>query len=138
MATVKAVNHSRMNYLQPVNIENNTSKAPTNVILDNSVYYPIELLHYAPANQADSKLFSKLPSILLRLTQLHRIETLRKLFASELKNYAVRVHFVLQQTFDQVPFLLVDGGRRHAKTCRFQRFPEKQRCALCYESSHGK
>ncbi|CAF5164790.1 unnamed protein product, partial [Rotaria magnacalcarata] len=47
------------------------------------------LLHYAPVNQADLKLSYKLPSILVRLTQLHWIEQLRRLFASKLQIYSL-------------------------------------------------
>jgi len=53
-------------------------------------YYPIELLHYAPLNQSDYDLISKLPSILVRIVQLYHIERLRKLFAENIKSYPVR------------------------------------------------
>jgi len=53
-------------------------------------YYPIELLHYAPLNQSDFDLISKLPSILVRIVQLYHIERLRKLFAENIKSYPVR------------------------------------------------
>jgi hypothetical protein len=53
-------------------------------------YYPIELLHYAPLNQSDFELISKLPSILVRIVQLYHIEKLRKLFAENINSYPVR------------------------------------------------
>lgn len=52
-------------------------------------YYPIELLHYAPLNQSDFDLISKLPNILVRIVQLYHIERLRKLFAENIKSYTV-------------------------------------------------
>ncbi|CAF3393836.1 unnamed protein product [Rotaria socialis] len=91
MATMKAVSYPRINYLNEVSTGKKENKNSTNdYILSQLVYYPIELLHYAPVNQADMKLFYKLPSILVRLTQLHWIEQLRRLFASELQIYSTR------------------------------------------------
>lgn len=53
-------------------------------------YFPVELLYYAPLNQADFELIYKLPSILVRLVQLYHIEQLRKLFAENTQCYPVR------------------------------------------------
>lgn len=53
-------------------------------------YYPIELLHYAPLNQSDFQLISKLPMILVRLVQLYHIERLRKFFAENIQCYPVK------------------------------------------------
>ena len=53
-------------------------------------YYPIELLQYAPLDQSDLQLISKLPSILVRMVQLYHIERLRKLFAENIRSYSVR------------------------------------------------
>ncbi|CAF2139709.1 unnamed protein product [Rotaria magnacalcarata] len=90
MATMKAVSYPRINYLNEVSTGKKENKNSTNdYILSQLVYYPIELLHYAPVNQADLKLFYKLPSILVRLTQLHWIEQLRRLFASKLQIYSL-------------------------------------------------
>ncbi|CAF5122413.1 unnamed protein product [Rotaria magnacalcarata] len=90
MATMKAVSYPRINYLNEVSTGKKENKNSTNDnILSQLVYYPIELLHYAPVNQADLKLSYKLPSILVRLTQLHWIEQLRRLFASKLQIYSL-------------------------------------------------
>lgn len=86
MATVKAVSNPRINYLYPISSE---KKTKSDSISSQAVYFPIELLHYAPLNQADRKLFYKLPSILIRLTQLYWTEQLRQLFASKLEIYSV-------------------------------------------------
>ncbi|CAF4363360.1 unnamed protein product [Rotaria sp. Silwood2] len=91
MATMKPTRNPRINYLYQVpTTKKNANKNPTtDLILDQPVYYPIELLHYAPVNQADLKLFYKLPSILVRLTQLYWIEQLRILFASNIQTYSL-------------------------------------------------
>ena len=109
MATMKAVNHSRTNYLQASTGGKTKTKVSTNVVLDNPVYYPIELLHHAPVDQADAKLFSMLPSILVRLTQLHRIEKLRQ--QVKLEQYTVRESALLDVTSD---LFLVNGSRENA------------------------
>ncbi|CAF4943117.1 unnamed protein product, partial [Rotaria socialis] len=57
MATMKAVSYPRINYLNEVSTGKKENKNSTNdYILSQLVYYPIELLHYAPVNQADMKL----------------------------------------------------------------------------------
>ncbi|CAF2736199.1 unnamed protein product [Rotaria sp. Silwood2] len=89
MATVKAISHPRINYLHRIPTETKAAKNSTNDLSDQCIHYPIELLHYGPVNQADLKLFHKLPSILVRLTQLYWIEQLRIVFASEIKSYTV-------------------------------------------------
>ncbi|CAF5021702.1 unnamed protein product, partial [Rotaria sp. Silwood1] len=53
------------------------------------VYYPIEFLCYAPLNKVDLEIIYKLPSILVRISQLYRIERLRKLFADNIKYYSL-------------------------------------------------
>ncbi|CAF3242033.1 unnamed protein product [Rotaria sp. Silwood2] len=77
MATMRAISNPRINYLHQIPTENKANKNSTTDLIDQSVHYPIELLHYAPVNQADLKLLYKLPSILVRLTQLYWIEQLR-------------------------------------------------------------
>ena len=109
MGTMKAVRHSRTNYLQASTDGKAKTKVSSNVIVDKPVYYPIELLHHAPADQADSKLFSMLPSILVRLTQLHRIEKLRQRL--QMEQYTVRESTPLDVTSD---LFLVHGSRGHA------------------------
>lgn len=109
MAIMKAVNHSRTNYLQASTGGKTKTKVSTNVVLDNPVYYPIELLYHAPMDQADTKLFSMLPSILVRLTQLHRIELLRRRL--KMKQYTVRESTPFDVTSD---LFLVHGSRGHA------------------------
>ncbi|CAF3752157.1 unnamed protein product [Rotaria sp. Silwood1] len=90
MATVKAISNPRINYLHQISTEKKATKHSATDLSDQCIHYPIELLHYGPVNQADLKLFYKLPSILVRLTQLYWIEQLRIVFASEIKMYKVR------------------------------------------------
>jgi hypothetical protein len=90
MAEMKAVSKPRINYLCQSPSDTNTSEISTTLPINQSVYYyPIELLHYAPVNRADLQLFHKLPSILVRITQLYYTERLRLLFASNVQNYSV-------------------------------------------------
>ncbi|CAF3332479.1 unnamed protein product [Rotaria sp. Silwood2] len=90
MATMKPVSNPRINYLYPSSIE---KKAKNGSVCDRVVYLPIELLHYAPLNQADMKLFYKLPSILIRLTQLYWTEQLRQLLPLKPEIYSVYKNF---------------------------------------------
>jgi hypothetical protein len=91
MAEMKGVSKPRINYLWKSLSDKNTNEISTTSPANQSAYfYPIELLHYAPVNRADLQLFYKLPSILVRITQLYYIERLRILFASNIQNYSVR------------------------------------------------
>ena len=56
-----------------------------------TVYYPIELLHYAPLNRNDFQLFWKLPPILVRIVQIYHLEKLRRSFADKLHIYSVKM-----------------------------------------------
>jgi hypothetical protein len=89
MAQMKPINKPRINYLYPSSSCKETTEILTTSSSNSCVYYPVELLHYAPVNQADWQLFYKLPSILLRITQLYWTEQLRILFASNVKTYSV-------------------------------------------------
>ena len=90
MAEMKAVNKPRINYLCQSSPSTKTDENHTVSSSGQSVYYPIELLHYAPVNQADLQLFYKLPSILMRITQLYYTEQLRILLASSINTYSVQ------------------------------------------------
>lgn len=104
MATMKAINYPRINYLYEESKAK--SKKNTNITMNSlPVYYPVELLHYAPVNQTDLKLFYKLPSILLRITELLWIERLRILFATNLKIYSVCVYNLKEEFYFE--FLLM-------------------------------
>ena len=86
LATMKGVKKPRINYLKgqlkrTVDESNDSEKQ--------IVYYPIELLHYAPLNSKDYELIYQLPSILVRISQLYRIERLRKLLADNIQYYPV-------------------------------------------------
>jgi hypothetical protein len=86
LATMKGFKKPKINYLTdiPKTTKDKTSSSPT--------YHPIEYLHYAPLNKNDFQLIYKLPSLLVRISQLYRIEKLRKLFADNIKFDSVRLH----------------------------------------------
>ncbi|CAF3207657.1 unnamed protein product [Rotaria sp. Silwood2] len=86
LVTMKGVKKARINYLIETSI--NTDKETTDSE-SQPVHYPIELLCYAPLNKIDFELIYKLPSILVRISQLYRIERLRKLFADNIKYYSL-------------------------------------------------
>jgi hypothetical protein len=76
LATIKGFRKAKINYLK----ESLKSKKEKSIDDSKYFYYPIEYLQYAPLNQQDLELIYKLPSILIRISQLYRIEKLRKLF----------------------------------------------------------
>ncbi|CAF1193375.1 unnamed protein product, partial [Adineta steineri] len=80
MGTMKVINKIKIS----LNIQENLIKSSEQRIY----YYPIELLHYAPLNQKDFQLISRLPPLLVRIVQLYHLERLRKLFIENLKCYS--------------------------------------------------
>ena len=87
LATMKGVKKPRINYLKEFS---QNKKEETNDLEKEAVYYPIELLRYAPLNSKDFESIYRLPSVLIRISQLYRIERLRKLFADNINCYSVR------------------------------------------------
>jgi len=88
LATMKGIKRPKINYLKE---SSKSTKEETIDLLEGHNYYPIEYLRYAPLNRKDLELIYKLPSILVRISQLYRIEKLRKLFADNIKCYSVRL-----------------------------------------------
>jgi hypothetical protein len=86
LSTMKGFKSLRINYLKDTP---KSTKEKTSDLSKEYIYYPIEYLRYAPLNQKDFELFYKLPSILVRISQLYRIEKLRKLFADKINCYSV-------------------------------------------------
>ena len=86
MATIKGVRKPRINYLKN---SPKLTKKESSVLSTKPDYFPIELLHYAPLNQTDLELIYKLPSVLVRISQLYYIEQLRKLLADNIQCYSV-------------------------------------------------
>ncbi|CAF4974288.1 unnamed protein product, partial [Rotaria socialis] len=87
LATMKGVKKARINYLNEIST-NNRKENKNDSESSEPIYYPIEVLRYAPLNQVDFELIYKLPSILVRISQLYRIERLRKLFADKIQYYS--------------------------------------------------
>ena len=86
MATMKDFKKPKKNYLTDFQSKKDKqSNVPSNK-LD---YFPIEVLRYASLNQTDSQLIYKLPSILVRISQLYYIEQFRKLLADNIQCYSV-------------------------------------------------
>ncbi len=85
---VKRMEKPRIDYLErsvPL-----TNKRKSSDGLSNKVeYYPITVLRYAPLNQPDFELIYKLPSILVRISQLNLIEQLRILIVGNIPSYSV-------------------------------------------------
>jgi hypothetical protein len=81
-AAMICMNKPDINYFKPCS--STTNKKSNNS--SNKVYYfPVEVLRYAPLNQADLQLFYKLPSILVRIEQLCPIGQLRNLLADNIQ-----------------------------------------------------
>ena len=87
LATMKGVRKQRINYLQETP---RGSKEETTGTSSEVNHFAIECLRYAPLNGTDMDLFYRLPSLLVRVAQLSRIEQLRRLLADELRCYKVR------------------------------------------------
>ncbi|CAF1273759.1 unnamed protein product [Rotaria sordida] len=87
MATMKSFRKPRINYLKDSPLKK--EKETNSLIITQYSYYPIEVLHYGPLNQTDFELFFKLPSILVRISQLYYIEQLRKLLADKIRSYSL-------------------------------------------------
>ncbi|CAF3584226.1 unnamed protein product [Rotaria socialis] len=97
MATMKIFHKPRINYLKNGLLRN--EKYSNNLTIQ-SYYYPIEVLRYAALNQTDLELIFKLPSILVRISQLHYIEQLRKLLADHIQSYSLfDVNYMPSVTF---------------------------------------
>ncbi|UJR36873.1 hypothetical protein I4U23_029586 [Adineta vaga] len=75
LATVKDFRKPRIDYLKDA-----TRKKDKESISGPS-YFVIEVVRYAPLNQEDFELIYKLPSILIRLSQLYYVEQLRQLLS---------------------------------------------------------
>jgi hypothetical protein len=90
LATMKGFRKARVNYLHDTNRKTETSeqaKAPGS----DPVYFPLELLRYAPMNRFDWQWIHRLPSLLLRVSQLYYVERLRKKLAENIQFYSVRL-----------------------------------------------
>ncbi|CAF1271794.1 unnamed protein product [Adineta steineri] len=96
MAQMKDISKSRINYLYPSFSDTKNSLTTSTT---QSFYFPIELLCYAPLNINDLQLFQKLPSILVRITQLYYIEQLRILFATHLNSYSIMISIPVSVSF---------------------------------------
>ena len=87
LATMKGVRKQRINYLQETTRGGKEELPGT---LSEVNHFLVECLRYAPLNRADMDLFHRLPSLLVRVAQLSRIEQLRSLLAKDLRCYTVR------------------------------------------------
>ena len=82
LATMKGFRKARMNYLHETEEEAKPdSRDP--------VYFPVELLRYAPLNRLDWERIHRLPSLLFRISQLCLVERLRKELAEQIQCYPV-------------------------------------------------
>ena len=93
LATMKAMRKARINYFVETT---QTMKQETNESNGQNQYFPIEFLAYAPMNQADFDTIHRLPSLLVRISQLHRVEKLRLLLAENVQSCAVRFFFLFR------------------------------------------
>jgi hypothetical protein len=83
MKRMKKPDENCLKDFPPTTIKNTNTSSTT---LD---YFPVEVLRYAPLNQADLQLIYKLPSILARISQLYDIEQLMHLLATKIPSYPV-------------------------------------------------
>jgi len=69
---------------------NNKLNSPTTKLYD----YPIGVHYYAPLDQTDFELISKLSSILVRILQLSGIEQLKQLLPDNIQPYSVQLNIL--------------------------------------------
>lgn len=86
MATLTNFRKPRINYLNNSPLRKEKKSI---ISSDNIFYYPVELLRYASLNRTDFELIYKLPSVLVRISQLYYIEQMRKLLADSIQSYSV-------------------------------------------------
>ena len=86
MGTMKVTKRPRLNYLK---VPPALNRKETIALNQTETYYPIEVLRYASLNRADFDLIHKLPSVLLRLTQLYHAQRLQQLFGENIRCYSV-------------------------------------------------
>ncbi|CAF1172745.1 unnamed protein product [Adineta ricciae] len=83
LATMKGIREPRINYLKETPVADESKKSS----MPQYVYYPIELLRYAPLNRRDFEMIYQFPSLIVRVLQLYRVERLRRLFAENIGTY---------------------------------------------------
>ena len=89
LATMKGFRKARLNYLHDTTRNTDTAEEAKTAVSD-PVYFPIELLRYAPMNRFDWQWIHRLPSLLHRISQLYYVERLRKELAENIQCYSVR------------------------------------------------
>ncbi|CAF1174718.1 unnamed protein product [Adineta ricciae] len=80
LVTMKGFREPRINYLKETPTADESKKSS----IPQYVYYPLELLRYAPLNRRDFEMIYQLPSLIVRILQLYRVERLRRLFADSI------------------------------------------------------
>lgn len=71
------INYLKMSSKPDQNKSNDSNQEP--------IHLPIEYLRYAPLTQEDYQIFARLPSLLVRICQLYRIEKLRRFLADNVR-----------------------------------------------------
>jgi hypothetical protein len=96
--SLKRIEKPNMDYLKKVSSPTNKKQKTLSPKLERC---SIEVLRYAPLNQTDLELIYKLPSALVRISQLYHIEQLKKLLADYNQSYSViDAHQMSIVTFD--------------------------------------
>jgi hypothetical protein len=83
MKHMKKPDENCLKDFSPTTIKNTNTSSTT---LDS---FPVGDLRYAPFNQADLQLIYKLPSLLVRISQLYDIEQVSPLLATKIQSYSV-------------------------------------------------
>lgn len=120
MGTMKVTKRPRLNYLKVPPALNRKEIIALNQA---ETYYPIEVLRYASVNRADFDLIHKLPSVLLRLTQLYHVQRLQQLLGENIRCYAVEWN---RPSRIYRLFLVVAPGQPQNNTDHVCRSPEKR------------
>ncbi len=88
---VKRIKKPGINYLK--NLSSTTNQEPISPT-PKPYPYPITDLRYAPLNQTDVGLIYKLPTILVRISQLYHIEKCIQFLADNIQCYSVQLNIL--------------------------------------------
>jgi hypothetical protein len=114
--SIQHIEKPNIDYLKKSSSSNNKKQKTTSPKIEAC---SIGALHHAPLNQTDLELIYKLPSALVRISQLYHIEQLKKLLADHNHPTSVQLN-TLRNCFIRYLFFVV-GNRRSSNVNRHVR-----------------
>ena len=99
LATLKGWRRPKINYMKRVHksiVQKSTDSH------QERIYHLIEQLQYAALNPDDFQILVQLPSILIRISQLYRIEKLRKLLGDNIQVHSVSKNVLMTNDWESI------------------------------------